>query len=53
MLTVQAPFGGGGLKEGKFFRGRHDESRSAVAQMLGDAMKGLVSLSTAAASISA
>jgi hypothetical protein len=53
MLTVQAPFGGGGLEEGKFFRGRHDESRSAAAHMLGDAMLGLASLSVAASSISA
>lgn len=53
MLTVQAPFGSGGLKEGAFFRGRHDESRMAVSHLLGDAMKGLVSLSMAASSISA
>jgi hypothetical protein len=53
MLTVQAPFGGGGLGEGKFFRTRHDESRASAAQMLAEAMKGLASLSTAATSISA
>lgn len=53
MLTVQAPFGGGGLEEGKFFRTRHDESRASVAQMLGEAMKGLAALSIAATSISA
>ncbi|MEU5553777.1 MULTISPECIES: hypothetical protein [unclassified Micromonospora] len=53
MLTVQAPFGGGGMKEAAFFRGRHDESRMAVSHLMGDAMKGLVALSTAAISISA
>ncbi|TCB90692.1 hypothetical protein E0H26_26795 [Micromonospora zingiberis] len=53
MLTVQAPFGGGGLKEGAFFRGRHDESRIAVGQLMGDVIKGLTSLSVAATSISA
>ncbi|MEG3635981.1 hypothetical protein [Micromonospora palythoicola] len=53
MLTVQAPFGGGGMKEAAFFRGRHDESRMAVSQLMGDVMKGLVALSTAAMSISA
>ncbi|QOC89815.1 hypothetical protein [Micromonospora craniellae] len=53
MLTVQAPFGGGGMKEARFFRGRHDESRMAVSHLMGDAMKGLVALSTAAMSISA
>ena len=53
MLTVQAPFGGGGMKEAAFFRGRHDESRMAVSHLMGDVMKGLVALSTAAMSISA
>ncbi|MGC5054865.1 hypothetical protein ACLQ2S_25845 [Micromonospora sp. DT48] len=53
MLTVQAPFGGGGLKEAAFFRGRHDESRMAVSHLMGDVMKGLTALSTAAMSISA
>ncbi|GIJ79986.1 hypothetical protein SAMN05443287_11767 [Micromonospora phaseoli] len=53
MLTVQAPFGGGGLKEAAFFRGRHDESRVAVSALMGDVMKGLTSLSMAAMSISA
>jgi len=53
MLMVQAPFGGGGLAEGKFFRGRHDESRSAAAQLLGEVMRGMAALSTAAMSISA
>ncbi|MEU7608378.1 hypothetical protein [Micromonospora sp. NPDC049204] len=51
MLTVQAPFGAGGMKEGAFFRVRHDDSRVAVGKMLGDAMKGLVSLQMAAMSI--
>ncbi|GGM60598.1 hypothetical protein GCM10011608_52090 [Micromonospora sonchi] len=53
MLTVQAPFGRGGLKEAAFFRGRHDESRMAVSHLMGDVMKGLTALSTAALSISA
>ena len=53
VLTVQAPFGGGGLTEGKFFRARHDESRSSAANMLAEAMRGLAALSTAATSISA
>ena len=53
MLTVQAPFGGGGLQEGKFFRGRHDESRSSAANMLAEAMLGLTALSVTASSIAA
>ena len=53
MLTVQAPFGGGNMEEGKFFRARHDESRSSAASMLADTMRGLAALSTAATSISA
>lgn len=53
MLTVQAPFGGGGMKEAAFFRGRHDESRMAISHLMGDVMKGLAALSTAAMSISA
>ncbi|MBX7270172.1 hypothetical protein KIF24_31885 [Micromonospora sp. Llam7] len=53
MLTVQTPFGGGGLKEAAFFRGRHDESRMAVSHLMGDVMKGLATLSVAATSISA
>jgi hypothetical protein len=53
MLTVQAPFGGGGLKEAAFFRGRHDESRIAISGLMGDVMKGLTALSMAAMSISA
>ena len=53
MLTTQAPFGAGGLEEGKFFRGRHDDSRAAVSQMIVDAMRGLTALSVAAMSISA
>ncbi|WP_433530407.1 hypothetical protein ACQPYA_30345 [Micromonospora sp. CA-263727] len=53
MLTVQAPFGGGGMKEAAFFRGRHDESRMAVSHLMGDVMKGLTALSMAAMSISA
>ncbi|MDG4794498.1 hypothetical protein [Micromonospora sp. WMMD1082] len=53
MLTVQAPFGGGGLKEAAFFRGRHDDSRMAVSHLMGDVMKGLTALSVAAVSISA
>ncbi|MGW0434909.1 hypothetical protein ACWDV4_20515 [Micromonospora sp. NPDC003197] len=53
MLTTQAPFGAGGLEEGRFFRGRHDESRAAVSQMLGEAMRGLTALSVAATSIAA
>ncbi len=53
MLTVQAPFGAGGLSEAKFFRSRHDESRASAASMMGEVMKGLASLSAAAMSISA
>lgn len=53
MLTVQAPFGAGGLSEAKFFRSRHDESRSSAAQMLAEVIKGLAALSAAASSISA
>jgi len=53
MLQVQAPFGGGGMNEGRFFRGRHDESRLAVIRLLEDAMQGMVSLSTVSMSISA
>ncbi|GIJ29637.1 hypothetical protein Vqi01_47990 [Micromonospora qiuiae] len=53
MLTVQVPFGSGGLKEAAFFRGRHDESRMAVSHLMGDVMKGLAALSVAAMSISA
>ncbi|MBQ1027728.1 hypothetical protein [Micromonospora sp. C95] len=53
MLTVQAPFGGGGMNEAAFFRGRHDESRMAISNLMADVMKGLTSLSTAAMSISA
>lgn len=53
MLTVRAPFGGGGLREAGFFRDRHDESRMAAAKLMGDVMKGLTALSTAAMSISA
>jgi hypothetical protein len=53
MLTVQAPFGGGGMKEAAFFRGRHDESRVAVSALMADVMKGLTALSMAAMSISA
>ncbi|GIJ35690.1 hypothetical protein ACN26Z_00975 [Verrucosispora sp. WMMD703] len=53
MLTVQAPFGGGGMKEAAFFRGRHDESRMAISHLMGDVMKGLTALSMAAMSISA
>ncbi|MFV2103762.1 hypothetical protein [Micromonospora sp. LOL_024] len=53
MLTVQAPFGGGGLKEAAFFRGRHDESRAAVSLLMSDVMKGLTALRVAAMSISA
>ncbi|GIJ24735.1 hypothetical protein [Micromonospora lutea] len=53
MLTVQAPFGGGGMKEAAFFRGRHDESRVAISALMGDVMKGLTALSMAAMSISA
>ncbi|MET8148619.1 hypothetical protein ACIBSW_35305 [Actinoplanes sp. NPDC049668] len=53
MLMVQAPFGSGGLGEARFFRGRHDESRSAAASMLADVMKGLVALQMGAASIAA
>lgn len=53
MLMVQSPFGAGGLEEARFFRARHDESRAAIAAMLGDAMKGLVSLHMAASSIAA
>ncbi|MEV6695178.1 hypothetical protein AB0M35_27270 [Micromonospora sp. NPDC051196] len=52
MLTVQAPFGGGGMKEAAFFRGRHDESRMAVSHLMGDVIKGLTALSAAATSIS-
>lgn len=52
MLTVQAPFGGGGMKEAAFFRGRHDESRMAVSHLIGDVIKGLTALSVAATSIS-
>ena len=51
MLTIQAPFGAGQMKEAQFFRGRHDESRSSAASMLGEAMKGLMSLSMGARSI--
>ncbi|SCL21574.1 hypothetical protein GA0070616_2333 [Micromonospora nigra] len=53
VINVQAPFGGGGLKEGAFFRGRHDESRMAISQLLSDAAKGLGALSLAAMGISA
>lgn len=53
MLTVQAPFGAGMMKEAQFFRGRHDESRSSAASMLGEAMQGLMSLSMGARSIAA
>jgi hypothetical protein len=53
MLTIAAPFGGGGMNEGQFFRNRHDESRSSAANLLADAMRGLMALSTAASSISA
>ncbi|RIV34349.1 hypothetical protein [Micromonospora radicis] len=53
MLTVQAPFGEGDMKEAAFFRVRHDESRLAVSHLMADVIKGLTALSVAATSISA
>ncbi|WP_341718052.1 hypothetical protein QQG74_30430 [Micromonospora sp. FIMYZ51] len=53
MLSTQAPFGSGGMQEATFFRGRHDDSRLAVKLLMDDVIRGLVSLSTAAESISA
>ncbi|WP_018254477.1 hypothetical protein [Salinispora mooreana] len=52
LLQVQAPFGAGGMKEGQYFRTRHDHSRAAIQQLLADVTKGLASLSVAAKSIS-
>jgi hypothetical protein len=51
MLQVAAPFGGGGLHEGSFFRQAHDRTRGAIGGLLGDVTLGLQSLSLAATSI--
>jgi hypothetical protein len=51
MLHVQAPFGGGGLSEGKFFSGRHGETVQAVAALCGEAVRGLAALRFAADTI--
>jgi hypothetical protein len=55
MLMVRAPFGAGDaeLHEGRYFAGRHSQSTSEIAEMLGEAMRGLAALSTAAMSIQA
>jgi hypothetical protein len=51
MLSVAAPFGGGGLKEGAFYRQIHDEARKAIGGLLSDVSNGLQSLGLAATSI--
>lgn len=53
MLQVQAPFGAGGMNEGQYFRTRHDQSRTAIQELLTEVGMGLASLSTATKSISA
>ncbi len=51
MLQVAAPFGGGGLHEGEFFRQAHDRARGALGPLLNDVTMGLQSLACAATSI--
>ncbi|WP_027657325.1 hypothetical protein [Salinispora vitiensis] len=51
-LHEPAPFGEGGLQEGQYFQARHEYSRLAIDQLLGEAALGLASLSTVAKSIS-
>lgn len=47
---ISAP---GPIKEGTFFEARHNESKAALGQMMGEAMQGLLALSLAAKSIAA
>ncbi len=51
MLRVAAPFGGGGLREGQFFRQAETRTRTAIGGLLSDVYLGLQSLSLAATSI--
>lgn len=51
MLRVQAPFGGGGLKEGAYYRQNHDNAKKAVGSFISDVFNGLQALSCAAQSI--
>jgi len=54
MLQVQAPFGASeDNKEGRLFRVRHGENVGAISQMMGEVMRGMMALSTAAMSIQA
>ncbi|WP_019870633.1 hypothetical protein [Salinispora oceanensis] len=53
MLQVRAPFGTGGMNEGKYFQGTHTASVNAMMKLLDEVTKGLMSLSVAAKTISA
>ncbi|GAA5185153.1 hypothetical protein GCM10023322_28240 [Rugosimonospora acidiphila] len=51
MLQAIAPFGDGGLQEGKFFREQHQDCVEAIGGLLQDIGMGMDSLSSAATSI--
>lgn len=51
LLAAQAPFGAGGLPEGKFFRLRHKENAKAISELLKDVTMGINALAMAADSI--
>jgi hypothetical protein len=52
-LAKKAPFGRGGLPEGKIFQASHVKNLEAVVQMMADVQKGLLAISLAANSIAA